>query len=367
MDEIYTFSRSSDHVDEWKSTFLLRFRLMLGEDVRAFRSKSKMEKSSKRISTVQFLQWLTRSGIFAQDFRHWRNFLLYIRAIQGHTGGILTAPELMGHAAFPYKIERIPVSSRMLFLMSLQSSHQDSSLEDEKAKKEDRLSSSHLSTRSGTIHTKQDPAMTHQNQEKFTITVSGKLVRTPSVGSIQPAHRTKDCKFWQTRSNAVIVFNSVPTDCIYKVISQKGERTLFQRLSTPRPAPKIVLKSARQPQQQQDTSESSASGTRKLERRDESTVETESEFKVDLRIEGIAQDVILKDDERMGKIQEVVENEERLMHEIYSGRSEKTQKTPWYPARNPVASSMKLATSSCTNKDRWPSSIIHAGNTCWKV
>ena len=51
---------------------------------------------------------------------------------------------------------------------------------------------------------------------------------------------------------------SVPPDCIYKVFSQTGERTLFERLSTPRPAPKIVLKSAwqSQQQQQQDTSES---------------------------------------------------------------------------------------------------------------
>ena len=47
-------------------------------------------------------------------------------------------------------------------------------------------------------------------------------------------------------------------------------------------------------------------GSRKLERRDESTVEKEPQFKVDLRIEGIAQDVILKHEERMGKSQEVV-------------------------------------------------------------
>ena len=32
-----------------------------------------------------------------------RNILLYIRAIQGHTGGNLIAPELMGHVAIPYK------------------------------------------------------------------------------------------------------------------------------------------------------------------------------------------------------------------------------------------------------------------------
>ena len=46
MDEIFTFSRSGDYVDESKSTCLLRFRLMLKENVRSFRSESKMEKSS---------------------------------------------------------------------------------------------------------------------------------------------------------------------------------------------------------------------------------------------------------------------------------------------------------------------------------
>ena len=47
----------------------------------------------------------------------------------------------------------------------------------------------------------------------------------------------------------------------------------------------------------------------KLERRTESTAEKEEpELEVDLRTEGIAQDAILKDEERMGKIREVVEN-----------------------------------------------------------
>ena len=113
--------------------------------------------------------------------------------------------------------------------------------------------------------------------------------------------------------------------------SQKGELTLFERLSTPRPPPKIVLKSSWKTQQQQQvTSEGASSRTRKLSARkverehkedqgnpteeselsrirklyaqDESPVEKEPEFKVDLRIEGVAHDVILKDEERMGKI-----------------------------------------------------------------
>ena len=31
-----------------------------------------------------------------------QNSLLYIRGIQGHTGGKLTAPELLGHVAISY-------------------------------------------------------------------------------------------------------------------------------------------------------------------------------------------------------------------------------------------------------------------------
>ena len=130
----------------------------------------------------------------------------------------------------------------------------------------------------------------------------------------------------------------MPADCIYKVISQKEERTLIERLSTPRPAPKVVLKSAwqsQQQQQQQDTSESASSDTRRLVLREEQgtptdnpellsvkklmrgTVEEEDpEFKVDLRIEGIAQDVILEDEERNGQIQKVVENTNWIPYHI---------------------------------------------------
>ena len=46
IDEIYTSSRSGDYVDE-------RFRLMIGENVRSFRSESK--------TTVEFFQRITRS------------------------------------------------------------------------------------------------------------------------------------------------------------------------------------------------------------------------------------------------------------------------------------------------------------------
>ena len=56
----------------------------------------------------------------------------------------------MGHVAIPYKWKE--------FVTSIL---RDSSLDDEKASKEDRPACTHLSTRSGTIQTKKGLAMTH--------------------------------------------------------------------------------------------------------------------------------------------------------------------------------------------------------------
>ena len=51
----------------------------------------------------------------------------------------------------------------------------------------------------------------------------------------------------------------MPADCIYKVISQNGNRTLFERHSTLRPPPQVTLRSWWHSQQQQQQSESASS------------------------------------------------------------------------------------------------------------
>ena len=58
MDEIYAFARSSSQVVESKIIRLHRFRLLLGEYARSFRSKPKMDCSTRRISTVQIYREL---------------------------------------------------------------------------------------------------------------------------------------------------------------------------------------------------------------------------------------------------------------------------------------------------------------------
>ena len=56
---------------------------------------------------------------------------------------------------------------------------------------------------------------------------------------------------WQTKSFAIITYDTVPGDCTHRVICQIGDRALFERLATPRPAPKVMLKSNWLTQQQQ--------------------------------------------------------------------------------------------------------------------
>ena len=74
--------------------------------------------------------------------------------------------------------------------MSLQSSNQDSSLEDEKAKREDRPSSSHLSRFLKKIQMKKNPATISRDQEKWTMPLIGNIFRKPSIGH---NYRTQSC------------------------------------------------------------------------------------------------------------------------------------------------------------------------------
>ena len=134
-----------------------------------------------------------------------------------------------------------------------------------KARKDDRPSSSHLTTLSGINLDEEAPSddLTiprkvhyHSNWKHDQETVyCVKLSRAQDQG----------LRFWQTKSGAIIVHNPVPADCIYRVTSQNGDRTLFKRLST-RPAPKVTLRSNWHSQQrQQPLSGSASSSSTKLD------------------------------------------------------------------------------------------------------
>ena len=79
----------------------------------------------------------------------------------------------------------------------------------------------------------------------------------------------------------------------------------------------------------------------------ESSVEKEEpEIKGDLRIEGIAQDVILEDEERMGQIQEVVDNLRTGYHTKASIEDLEKQENPSSSAMSRVAQFTNWATLS---------------------
>ena len=56
---------------------------------------------------------------------------------------------------------------------------------------------------------------------------------------------------WQTKSFAIMTYATIPGDCIDRVTSQDGDRVIFERLETPRLAPKATLKKNWQSQQEQ--------------------------------------------------------------------------------------------------------------------
>ena len=110
---------------------------------------------------------------------------------------------------------------------------------------------------------------------------------------------------WQTKAHAPITNSTVPLDCIERVISQRGEMTFYQRSSTPRPAPRIVPKSAWNEQQQQQQQQvvfkepwEAAGGTQSEAPSLNNTWKEERSFQIDLRVQGVSQDDIYKDEER---------------------------------------------------------------------
>ena len=89
-------------------------------------------------------------------------------------------------------------------------------------------------------------------------------------------------QLWQTKSHAIIVHSLVPSECIYRVISQNGYRILFERFSIPRPVPKVTLKSNWQSKQQQQQSicDDVSTDTRKLVRSPEPPVDKKSTIRI---------------------------------------------------------------------------------------
>ena len=158
-----------------------------------------------------------------QHCKNSRHVLLYIRAIQGHNGGNLIVPELMGHVAIPNTWKE--------FLLHRGCSRDVTSI----------LKSGLIAVRRASKEGRQTIFFTplnppgHNPDEEEPGDDLSKPRQIHYYSKWEPRQdavfwinlaraQDKGLQFWQTRTDAVIVYNSVPADCIYKVMSQKGKK-----------------------------------------------------------------------------------------------------------------------------------------------
>ena len=177
----------------------------------------------------------------AQTFSdsQWLDVLLYLRSIQGHSGGelITWTDESCRQST---QMERIPVSYGSSF--NVNSILRAGLIASGKGTEEVRQTVFFTQTLLGM--TKKN-STTIYSREKCTHCKSTWKVSQDAVYWINWWNaQEKGLQLWQKWSRAIILHDSVPADCIEKVVCLQGDKTVYQRIPTPRPAPKIVLKHA---------------------------------------------------------------------------------------------------------------------------
>ena len=243
--------------------------------------------------------------LFMKETADSQNSLASSRAIQGHPGGVPIDPELMGCIRIPYNSKKF-IFHKGLFLFSSQSILENGLLPGGHGCDKGRqivfftpLNFFFEESRDDYIVPQKVHYHSHWKRSQDAVHWI-KLSRAQDQG----------LQVWQTKSHAII-----GADCICKVISQNGDRILFERLSTPRPAPKVTLKSnwqSRQQQQQQQSICDDVTSTRRLVRETSGVAQRmiklvqgdlyeilsqllrkKPQFDIDLRVAGVSQDVYL--------------------------------------------------------------------------
>ena len=172
-----------------------------------------------------------------------KNSLVYFRAIQGHSGGIFVEPELTGYIRILHKWKRFNFHRGCSF--SIQSIFENGLIPGghESDKGRQIVFFTPLNFLVEILKKKNFMTIT-QFLKKRIVTVIGKAIKMQCIGQEKSRAQDRRLQFWQTKSHAIIVHSLVPADSIFQAISQKGDRVLFERLSTPQPAPKVTFKKA---------------------------------------------------------------------------------------------------------------------------
>ena len=160
-------------------------------------------------------------------------FLCYLRAIQGHSGGIPIEPELMGYVKIPPKD----------FDGNFQSILGKGLIPGGKEKDNARQAVFLTPTNPfGNDLEEEEPHDVFTVPQKAAYVTNWKYDQNAVFWVRLSKAQDQGLEFWQTKSFAIMTFASIPGDCIDRVTSQNGERVDFERLETPRPAPKVTWK-----------------------------------------------------------------------------------------------------------------------------
>ena len=212
------------------------------------------------------------------------------------------------------------------------------------------------------MQTKQNQLQMSRNQGKYIIKFK------PEQDAVYWIHlstaQDAGLEFWQTGSDAIITCQSVPKECVVKVVSESGKRELFARQLTPRKGSKVTLRTSwvharsnnlREPRETESrlqtwNSNPIPSGSRNRPKE-------KFEQSVDLRVDGTPNDETYQDEQYMQRIAEQVQklvNTERSLeadspkdYSKWEGREE-----------NSWSRQLRLAWSSAKNKESTMSTLL---------
>ena len=137
-----------------------------------------------------------------------------------HTGGITIRLELMKNTLIPKKIEKNPFFTEVLHSISF--SITQTGLVAGKTSKEGRLL-----IHSEVMHTKKkNQVKTVQNPRKVHFRSHWRRGQNAVYWTRLSRAQDHALEYWQTKSTAIIVYQSVPNHCIERV-SENGGRILF--------------------------------------------------------------------------------------------------------------------------------------------
>ena len=246
-------------------------------------------------------------GSFKTRFENLENEhgeLMYIRAIQGHSEGMIISPRLMNYLLIPDKLKR--------FINHVGRARDQYSIAEVglvargKEGKEGRQT---------IFFTPLDPINSDADKSESITDIKKprkvlyQIRWKPEQDAVYWIHlstaQDAGLEFWQTGSNATITCQSVPKECVVKVVSESGKRESFARQLTPREQPKVTLRPSwvRNPRMQ------ACLGKPRVYCRRETLTQIyqgvaigrkrSSEQSVDLRVDGIPNDETYKDEQYM--------------------------------------------------------------------